>query len=68
MRLWSKREEEDSDDGYIPAPDGIERILEYGMEKGEVPTPVTKPAEGLILSERIEDVRVRDDSGNWVAL
>jgi hypothetical protein len=67
MRLWSKREE-DSADEAIPAPVGIEAIMEYSMAEGEVPEGVTIPGEETISSRRVECLKVRQPDGSWKAL
>lgn len=66
MRLWSKDFSQDgSEDEAIPAPDGIDRILEYSMDGGEVPTGVTIAAEEDIS---IRGIEVREPGESWQTL
>ena len=67
MRLWSKREQ-DSEEFDIPAPDGIERILEYSLKGGQVPTGVTIAGGETISSRRVDPLQVREPGDEWVAL
>lgn len=62
MRLWSV----DSEDEDVPAPVGIEPILEYTAEGGPDPR-VTIPEQGD-LSSRVKDIQVREPGGEWTPL
>lgn len=71
---WTTRQ--DSEEFDIPAPDGIEAILEYSMADGEVPKGVTIPADPRVSSGEAwgfttagdgqEFVRLTD--GTWIVL
>lgn len=65
MRMWARSE--DSADEVIPAPVGIERILEYSMREPDaaVPEGVTKPSEEDIS---IRGIEVRGPGETWTRL
>ena len=63
---WTSRD--DSEDEAIPAPDGIEAILEYSMKGGEVPEGVTIAGKENISSRRIPGLEIREPGEQWAAL
>ena len=73
MRLWSKRED-DSEDLVIPAPVGIDKIMEYGMD-GADPEGLVDRLENVtelhgpsLSSRRVNILKVRQPGEPWADL
>ena len=65
---WTSRQ--DSEEFDIPAPVGIEAILEYSMADpdAQVPTGVTIAGREDISSRRIPGLEIREPGEPWAAL